>query len=81
MSMESRMAGVEHSLVQIKTTLEENLPKVTKQLYGNGPRDPGMIVRLDRLEQAQCRHNWRMRMVVGIVVTLVIGGLWSILTG
>lgn len=72
------MAGVEQSLVRIETTLADNLPKVTKQLYGNGsPKDPGMIVRLDRLEQSSIRTRWVLR----AVIVIVLSGVWSLLTG
>ncbi len=48
-------------------------------LYGaNGKKDsPGLLVRIDRLEQAQGRQNWVMRIVVGAFVTLVVGGVLS----
>lgn len=80
MSMESRMAGVEQSLARIETTLEDNLPKVTKQLYGaNG--SPGMIVRVDRLEQSGLRTRWMLRLMIASLTSIFLAGMWSLMTG
>ena len=87
MAMEDRMANVEQSLVRIETTLTENLPKMTKQLSGNGTEDPGMIVRVDRLEQSAFRQEqtsqrtrWVIRIIVATISTIFLAGLWSLLT-
>lgn len=80
MSMETRMASFEQSLARIETTLTENLPKVTKQLYGaNG--SPGMIVRVDRLEQASLRTRWALRVIIASLTSIFLAGMWSLMTG
>jgi hypothetical protein len=80
MSVESRIANVEQSLTRIETTLEDNLPKVTKQLYGSNG-SPGMIVRVDRLEQASLRTRWALRLILASLTSIFLAGVWSLMTG
>ena len=47
-------------------------------LYGlNG--SPGLLVRLDRLEQSQERQRWFVRAVAGAVIVLLVGAAWMAL--
>jgi hypothetical protein len=57
--------------------------RLARVIYGeNGKKDaPGLLVRLDRLEQAQERSKWFARTVGGAAVALALAGLWALLAG
>jgi len=84
----------EERLARIETKLDAMIDKVNgriehddnrwnrmnRTVYGfNG--SPGLLIKLDRLEQAQERSRWLMRTMVGAVAVLFVGGVWSILVG
>jgi len=52
--------------------------KISSNLHGEQQR-PGIVVRLDRLEQSHESAKWLIRLVAGTVVTLVIGAIWTLL--
>lgn len=57
--------------------------RYARVIYGeNGKVDaPGLMVRIDRLEQSKARHTWLMRVIIGAVISLTAGGIWTILSG
>ena len=59
---------------------QENLEaRVERTLHGDGDKNIGMSVRIDRLEQAQEREKWAMRTIGAAVISLMVGAVWSIL--
>jgi len=87
---QERLSKIEVTQERILTLLEslseelrsraEEGEAVERLLYGHNGA-PGLVIRLDRLEQAQERGRWVTRAVVGAVVTLLVGGVWSALAG
>lgn len=55
--------------------VDEKLDRILRHLDGNG--SPGLVVRLDRLEQNERRRNWWMRSVVGGTLALAIERLFQ----
>ena len=92
--MEERLRDIELKQAEILTLLkgmcnrmdervktsDEWRARVERTIYGyNGT--PGLLVKIDRLEQSHERGRWLMRAVLGAVVTLVAGAMWALLTG
>jgi len=90
---EQRLDAIERKLdlvVQSQDTLAERVgeaaaahkewrERTARVIYGDNGSTPGLLVRLDRLEQDHERSRWLTRAVVGAVVTLLVGGLWALL--
>ncbi len=86
---EERLARIETKLDALTVTVADRIEFDNKRydrhariIYGeNGSGDkPGLLVRLDRIEQNSKRHAWLMRVIVGTVVALAAGGLWSLIS-
>ena len=80
------LARIETKLDALTTKVDDRIAqddarheRHARILYGaNGKKDsPGLLVRIDRLEQTQGRQNWVIRIVLGALVTLVVGGVLS----
>ena len=72
---EVRLALLEDWIEQIKNDTHE----IKRALQGNGR--PGLMTRLDRLEQKESvrdRHFW---VIYPILASLAIGAVWALLTG
>lgn len=94
MSAEERLVQIERKLDRLCVTLEahtkrfdeaqetqaEQDDRVSRLIWGHNGT-PGLVVRLDRLEQAQERSRWAARAMGGAIITLLVGGLWALLTG
>ncbi len=70
---------------RVAKTLDEVKQAVTKlddrfeaHLHGDKAQ-PGLMTRLDRLEQNAERSRWVIRAVAGTVITLLVGAVWSLL--
>lgn len=57
---------------------DERHDRIARIVWGSDGA-PGVIVRLDRLEQAAERSRWAVRLLIGAVVTLVAGSVWAAL--
>ena len=55
------------------------LDKLDEAIRGNGK--PGIQLRLDRLETSQANRSRLLWLVIGVVVTLAVGGLWKLVIG
>ncbi len=87
---QERLAKIEATQERILTLLEgmakrledkEEDDKETRRLLQGSNGSPGILVRLDRVEQSQERTRWVTRAILGAVVTLIVGGFYAILTG
>lgn len=62
-----------------ETAAKEWRTKVEQLLHGkNGA--PGLLVKLDRLEQSQERAKWFIRLLAAQVLALVVAAVWAMLT-
>ena len=52
--------------------------RVARTLYGDNG-SAGLLIKLDRLEQAHDRQKWTVRTALGAVVVLFVAGIWSLL--
>lgn len=92
MTTEERLAEIERKIDRLCILTESHVQRfeahaleqkerndrIGATLYGrNGT--PGLLVRLDRLEQSGERARWLLRVVVGAVVTLLVGAVWALL--
>lgn len=75
------LEGLSKDLADQSETAEKWRARIERTMYGDGNGYLGMVVRLDRLEQALERGKWLTRAIAGAVVTLLVGAAWSLLTG
>jgi len=66
------------------TQIAEDVAEIKEIISGNGDPSKGMIVRLDRLEQADSRRSWLTRTAVATslaalasVIVAAIAFVWS----
>lgn len=45
----------------------------------NGDADHSLVVRLDRLEQTNKQQAWVMKIISGVAITAVLGGILSLI--
>lgn len=65
----------DHDLLQ---EIRERLARIEAFLVGDPGSDrPGLIGRVDRLEQAEERRKWAVRAAVGSAITAVMGAVSS----
>lgn len=90
MDNEQRLANIEAQQARTIVLLENLSKKVDDSvsssevwkhriectLHGcNG--SAGLLVKLDRLEQAYDRNRWVVRALIGAVITIILGSLWT----
>lgn len=82
----SRMEAQQERVIAITEGIAERLKrfdaehdKVRGMLHGDGSNG-GIVVRLDRLEQAQERSRWLTRAILGALVSILVAGSWAFLT-
>ena len=51
--------------------------RLEKLLTGNGEPSKGMVVRVDRLEQAEGRRSFITKTLIGAWVAAVAGSVWA----
>ena len=94
---DEKLTAIDRKLDRLCITVEHHVEKVEKRheaddarnqrvarvLYGeNGKKDaPGLLVRLDRLEQAQERSKWFTRTLGASALALAVAALWALLGG
>lgn len=70
------MNNIENNRRQGDKILEEVKEKVDRiyiLLNGDGSNNnPGMLIRLDRLEQLQQKRSWHLKLIYGGVITVLI---------
>lgn len=71
-------SALSDQLKSVHACIDKVDQRIEASLHGSMAQ-PGLVVRLDRLEQAQERTRWLTRAIIGAVVTLAVGGLWSLL--
>lgn len=57
--------------------IRDSIDKLTHFIEGNG--QPGLKIRLDRLEQSEARRNWTVKAVAGAMIGAFITSLWALL--
>ena len=62
---------------QVKN-MDEKLDKLLYMMEGNGK--PGVLVRVDRLEQTAEGQKWLMQAFIGATVVLLVGFAWQVIT-
>lgn len=77
-AQQERLIVVTEGIADRLKRTDDDQAKVENVLHGKDATG-GMIVRLDRLEQAQERTRWLTRAIVGAVVSLLVGGIWALL--
>ena len=91
MDMEQRLADIDRKqdrtcllLEQLAGKVEERIEqddrrheRVAHTIYGNNG-SAGVLIKLDRLEQAHERQKWTVRTALGAVVVLFVGAIWSL---
>ena len=57
--------------------MADQVAEIHKKLFvGNG--QPSVMVRVDRLEQAEDRRMWMQRAILGTVIVSVISSVWAL---
>ncbi len=54
------------------TQFEERWREIRRTVYGDGNGYKGMLVRIDRMEQADANRVWRERLLITAVIGLVL---------
>lgn len=67
-------------LVAGQDAANEKLDRLIACVDGSGPEDPGMKIRLDRLEQSEKNRKWAIRTLMGAVATLFSKWAYEALT-
>lgn len=67
------------AMLVILERLEEKLTRNSETLFGDGKNSPGILTRVDRLEQSHERSRWALRSLLGAVMSLFAGALWALL--
>ena len=95
MEIEQRLAEIDRKqdrtcllLEQLASKVEERAShsdlwreRVERTVWGfNGTVSNSLVVRLDRLEQVNKQQMWVIRIAAGVILTGIIGGVWSLLT-
>lgn len=70
--------GLAQKLEQLNTCIDRVESRIEASLHGE-KADPGLVVRIDRLEQSHERTRWLTRAIVGAVVTIAVGAIWALL--
>ena len=55
--------------------IERKLDTLCKILTGNSNPSVGLVVRFDRVEQAQKRVRWLLRSMTGAIIAAAVGGI------
>lgn len=53
--------------------------RIDRSLYGNGERQ-GLLIEVALLKDALSRSRWYFRAVAAAVITMAVGGAWSLLS-
>lgn len=56
--------------------MDEKMDRVVNVLCGSGD-DPGVVVRMDRLERTDERRTWLIRTIVGVLCVIGLEGFAS----
>jgi len=71
--MDERLSKLENSLARLEVhceTIREDIKLVKSVILGNGK--PGVLLRMDRLEQIEDRRKWGVRAGVTALITVII---------
>lgn len=71
-------ANMNAQLERVHACVDRVGQKMDAAVHGDRS-SPGLIVRVDRLEQNGERSRWLMRAVIGAMVTVAVGALWAVL--
>jgi len=64
----------------IKLTVEiRDLIKHHETLFFGNNGNPGLVTRLDRLEQADSSRRWGLRAVITLLIGLIVKALWEVI--
>lgn len=82
--IEQRLRGVETCLVEIKSTLATKLATlgdtvaaIDSQIFGTHHDNPGLVLRVDRIESTERLRQWFSRTALGAALTALVGMLWK----
>lgn len=79
-SLEARMGHIEEGLEQVIRNQARHDQALHQVLHGTGDT-PGLVVRVDRVEQWKARHSRLVMLILGAVVPLAASSVWNVLTG
>jgi hypothetical protein len=70
---------MEKSENEREVTAREWRTKFERTLHGT-TSSPGLLIKLDRLEQSQERAKWFIRLIAAHVLALVAAAIWTLLS-
>lgn len=70
--------NVAERLKELHTCVDRIEQRIEANMHGDQAR-PGIVVRVDRLEQAHERSRWLFRLIIGAVITLSVGAVFALL--
>jgi len=75
-----RLGHAVERLDRVEAKLELLLEKLDRTLMGD-LSSPGVILRLDRVEQTVERSRWFARAILGAAISALVGTIWVLLRG
>lgn len=86
MSEEQRLARIETLLEKLTEAVEERQKEsderwrdIRRTVYGDGNGYRGLLVRIDRMEQAEKGRTWRERLMIVTIVGLLVEAFLKLL--
>jgi hypothetical protein len=77
-TIQSKIDGKLSNVAKELSSLNENFKEFTEHYYGDGMQNPGIPIRLDRLEQAKKRQSTIGYILLPVVASLVLKVIWDI---
>jgi len=76
--IQAEIDGKLSSVAKELCSLNQNFKEFTEHYYGDSMQNPGIPIRLDRLEQAKKRQSTIGYILLPIVASLVLKVLWDV---
>lgn len=82
MPSDTVLIEIKTALVEINTKLDQavipNVNELRNAVYGTGDENnPGLLKKVDRLEQTERRRVWIVRAMLGATITTLGGWAWQ----
>ena len=72
------LGQINDSIMGLREDVRGLQDRTDESQYGRGGK-PGNVVKIDRLEQSAAQAKMIVRLLLGAVVTLCVGAVWSIM--
>mgnify|MGYP006928183538 CR=1 FL=1 len=74
----THLSQINDSIMGLRDEVRGLQARADESQYGTGGK-PGNVIKIDRLEQSAAQAKMVVRLLLGAVVTLCVGAVWSIM--